>query len=199
MTTSQSASGGDDSEHGPSDGSQPAAFPKPVEPPRTVEDVRRPRFDTPEQEAFLNLWRTYDRLHRVEEELFREYDLNPQQYNTLRILKASHPDRIPTLQLASRLVSHAPDITRLLDKLEQRGLIVRERPPANRRSVLAGITPEGLELVKVLEEPVQECGRRQLGHLSDEQLAQLVELLRLARRPHEPAHGEWGSEKRPKK
>jgi DNA-binding MarR family transcriptional regulator len=160
--------------------------------PRDPAAPRGPRFDTPEQEAFLNLWRTYDRLHRVEEELFREYELNPQQYNALRILKATHPERIPTLQLAARLVSHAPDITRLLDKLEQRGLIVRERPAANRRSVLAGITPVGLRLLELLDEPVQECGRKQLGHLSDEQLAKLVELLRLARRPHEAEHGEWG-------
>jgi DNA-binding MarR family transcriptional regulator len=197
MTTSQTATGGDDPERGPPGGSQNSGPTSDVVPSPSGGELRRPRFDTPEQEAFLNLWRTYDRLHRVEEELFREYELNPQQYNALRILKASHPDRIPTLQLASRLVSHAPDITRLLDKLEQRGLIFRERPAANRRSVLAGITPEGLELVKVLEEPIQECGRRQLGHLTDEQLAQLVELLRLARRPHEPVLGEWGHDKRP--
>src|SRR5437764_9573181 len=98
----------------------------------TTPTARRPakgrRFDSLEQEAFLGLWRTYDRLRALEEELFGRYDLTPQQYNALRLLAGQHPDRIRTLDLAGRLVSRAPDITRLLDKLEQRGLAERERP-----------------------------------------------------------------------
>src|SRR5207245_6033646 len=86
------------------------------------------RFDSPEQEVFLNLWRTYDRLRTLEDELFSRYDLTPQQYNALRLLRGEHPNTMPTLLLARRLVSRAPDITRLLDKLEQRGFIERERP-----------------------------------------------------------------------
>src|SRR5205814_9816399 len=99
------------------------------------------RFDSLEQEAFLSLWRTYDRLRALEDELFARFDLTPQQYNALRLLRAAHPDPVPTLTLAERLVSRAPDITRLLDKLEQRGLVVRGRKPGARRSVLVGITP----------------------------------------------------------
>src|SRR5437764_2822231 len=87
------------------------------------------RFDSPEQEAFLSLWRTYDRLRALEDELFARFDLTPQQYNALRLLRAEHPEPVPTLALAERLVSRAPDITRLLDKLEQRGLIARTRKP----------------------------------------------------------------------
>ena len=102
------------------------------------------RFDSPEQEAFLNLWRTYDRLRALEDELFVRWDLTPQQYNSLRLLKAEHPATLPTLALADRLVSRAPDITRLLDKLEARGLIARERPADNRRVVRVGVTPAGL-------------------------------------------------------
>src|ERR1051326_659555 len=98
------------------------------------------RFDSLEQEVFLNLWRTYDRLRALEDELFARFDLTPQQYNALRLLRAEHPATTPTLALANRLVSRAPDITRLLDKLEQRGLIARERPAANRRVVRVGIT-----------------------------------------------------------
>src|SRR6266852_9417308 len=93
------------------------------------------RFDSLEQETFLNLWRTYDRLRVLEEELFGRYDLTPQQYNALRLLRGRHPGRLPTLELASRLVSRAPDITRLLDHLEGRGLIDRDRPASNRRVV----------------------------------------------------------------
>src|SRR5438874_6592679 len=89
-------------------------------------------FDSLEQEAFLNLWRTYDRLRALEEELFARYDLTPQQYNALRLLRAAQPGTVATLDLAGRLVSRAPDITRLLDKPEQGGLIPRERPAGHR-------------------------------------------------------------------
>src|SRR5215210_7291682 len=93
------------------------------------------RFDTLEQEAFLGLWRTYDRLRALEDELFGRYDLTAQQYNALRLLRRDHPAPVRTLDLAARLVSRAPDITRLLDKLEQRGLVCRDRPSDNRRVV----------------------------------------------------------------
>src|SRR5438309_9283104 len=85
------------------------------------------RFDSPEQEVFLNLWRTYDRLRALEDELFARYDLTAQQYNALRLLRGEHPAGLPTLALAGRLVSRAPDITRLIDKLESRGLVERDR------------------------------------------------------------------------
>src|SRR5581483_9422234 len=100
-------------------------------------------FDSPEQEVFLSLWRTYDRLRALEEELFARYELTPQQYNALRLLRAEHPRRVRTLDLAGRLGSRAPDITRLLDKLERRGLIERDRPADNRRVVHVGITEAG--------------------------------------------------------
>src|SRR5688572_3105692 len=90
-----------------------------------------PRFDCLEQEAFLNLWRTYDRLRAVEEELFSQHDLSAQQYNALRLLRGVHPESMPTLALGAKLISRAPDMTRLLDKLEGRGLIKRERKSDN--------------------------------------------------------------------
>src|SRR5207248_11312126 len=83
------------------------------------------RFDSPQQEAFLNLWRTYDRLRMLEDELFGRHDLTAQQYNALRLLRAAHPQSVPTLALAGQLVSRAPDITRLLDRLYERSLIER--------------------------------------------------------------------------
>jgi DNA-binding MarR family transcriptional regulator len=150
-----------------------------------------PHFDSLEQEAFLNLWRTYDRLRNEEDTLFSTYDLTAQQYNALRLLRAVHPGSLPTLSLAAKLISRAPDITRLLDKLVQRGLVVRCRPPQNRRVVEVGITPEGLDLVRELDEPVRQCHVRQLGHLSPIQLRSLIELLRMARHPHESADGPW--------
>src|SRR5437763_14742284 len=93
------------------------------------------RFDSLEQEVFLNLWRTYGRLRAFEDELFARFDLTPQQYNVLRLLRGQHPATTQTLALAGRLISRAPDITRMLDKLEQRGLIARARDGENRRVV----------------------------------------------------------------
>ncbi len=149
------------------------------------------RFDSLEQEAFLNLWRSYDRLHIVEEELFASYDLTPQQYNSLRLLRGEGGHKLATLVLASRLVSRAPDITRLLDKLEERGLVERERPSDNRRMVLIGLTAAGRALLAELDPKVRECHARQLGHLDESELRQLIALLQAARRPHEDASSHW--------
>jgi DNA-binding MarR family transcriptional regulator len=156
---------------------------------------RRPRrgFDSLEQEAFLNLWRTYDRLRRLEDELFSQYDLTPQQYNALRLLRGEEPGSLPTLTLASRLVSHAPDITRLLDKLVQRGLIRRQRPADNRRQVQVSITSEGLNLLKMLDKLVRKCHEDQLGHLPAADLRRLIALLKAARQPHETAASVWNA------
>jgi DNA-binding MarR family transcriptional regulator len=153
--------------------------------------ARRPHFDSAEQETYLNLWRTYDRLRMLEDELFGRYGLTAQQYNALRLLRASHPERLPTLAVAARLVSRAPDITRLIDRLAERGLVDRERPADNRRVVLVGITEAGLDLLRQLDEPVRDCSRRQLGHLKPAELAELTDLLRRARRPHEEAESRW--------
>src|SRR6476620_4128269 len=96
-----------------------------------VVKTRGRAFDSATQEAYLNLWRTYDRLRGYEDELFGNYDLTAQQYNALRLLRAVSPESLPTLTLAGRLISRAPDITRLLDHLVKRDLILRERKPEN--------------------------------------------------------------------
>lgn len=151
----------------------------------------RRRFDSLEQEAFLGLWRTYDRLRALEDELFGRYDLTPQQYNAMRLLYSEHPGTLRTLDLSARLVSRAPDITRLLDKLEQRGLVQRERPADNRRVVRVGITAAGIDLLDELSEPLRTCHARQLGHLNRKELEELISLLRDARLPHETSSSSW--------
>jgi DNA-binding MarR family transcriptional regulator len=148
-------------------------------------------FDCPQQEVFLNLWRTYDRLRALEEELFARHDLTPQQYNALRLLRSAHPLKLPTLTLGSRLISRAPDITRLVDKLHKRNLVERERPDDNRRVVMVGITASGIALLDQIAAEVRECHVRQLGHLTSEEMKTLTDLLRKARSPHEPLASEW--------
>jgi DNA-binding MarR family transcriptional regulator len=154
-------------------------------------DPRSRHFDSPQQEAYLSLWRTYDQLRMFEDKLFSQHELTAQQYNALRLLKAEHPGTLPTLVLASRLVSHAPDITRMLDRLGERHLVRRDRMPDNRRVVQIGITDAGLALLRELEEPVRACHEQQLGHVPLGQLKTLVDLLRAARRPHEEADSPW--------
>src|SRR5579862_1735320 len=158
--------------------------------PRSA-SVPRPRFDSPQQEVYLNLWRTYDRLRALEDDLFAGFGLTAQQYNALRLLRAEHPAPLPTLALAERLVSKAPDITRLLDKLERDGLVSRQRRQDNRRVVLVGITDKGLTLLRDIAAPLRDCHERQLGHLSPDELHRLNELLRAARAPHEREDGGW--------
>jgi len=157
----------------------------------TPASERAQRFDSQLQEAYLNLWRTYDRLRALEDEFFSPFGLTAQQYNMLRVLKTRHPRTLPTLELAQRLVSRAPDITRMLDKLEERGLVARERSKDDRRSVHVAITAAGLALLEELHKPLSECQSRQLGHLSDSDLQHLIELLRAARAPHEDESSAW--------
>ena len=142
-------------------------------------------FDSLEQRAFLNLWRCYDRLKALEDELFGRHELTAQQYNALRLLRAQHPGAVQTLELSRRLISRAPDITRLLDKLDERGLVRRHRPPGNRRVVQVAITKAGLTLLDELTDELRACHARQLGHMSARKLHALVSLLREARQPHE--------------
>ena len=148
------------------------------------------RFDSPQQEAYLALWRTYDRLRAIEDELFAGFELTAQQYNLLRLLRAA-TGPVPTLALADRLVSRAPDVTRMLDKLEERKLLTRTRPPKNRRTVLVKITPAGTALLDRIADPLRACHDRQLGHLPTADLQNLIALLKAARAPHEPPDSPW--------
>lgn len=159
--------------------------------------ARKSRFDSLQQEAYLSLWRTYDRLKSLEDELFAEFDLSAQQYNALRLLELIHHETMPTSALGNKLISRAPDMTRLLDRLEERGLVHRERRAENRRVVEVGITAAGLKLLNELATPVRECHNRQLGHLPEKDLQQLVKLLQAVRFPHEQDDSVWHKEKLP--
>ncbi len=142
-------------------------------------------FDSPSQRVFLHLWRTYDLLKAIEDECLAGFGVSAQQYNVLRLLRASHPRAVPTMQLGRNLVSRGPDITRMLDRLSQRKWIERIRPSDNRRRVDVCITAAGLALLDEMDRAIIPMHERQLGHLSDEEREQLIGLLRIVRRPHE--------------
>jgi DNA-binding MarR family transcriptional regulator len=141
---------------------------------------RRRRPPCPEEMAFLDLLRTTDMLSRGLVEILKAEDLSSTQYNVLRILRGA-PEGLPCGEIASRMITRDPDITRLLDRMEKRGLISRCRETKDRRMVMARITPEGLKLLGRLDEPVEEGHRRQLGHLGRDRLRALTELLHAAR------------------
>lgn len=127
----------------------------------------------------------------LEDELFCEFGLTSQQYNVLRILKVAYPKSIATLTIANQLISRAPDITRMLDRLAANNWIERTRTEYDRRIVLACITPIGLALLKSIREPLRNCHHRQLGHLTPNDLESLSKLLQLTRAPHESAESLW--------
>ena len=130
-----------------------------------------------EEAAFLDLLRTVDLLSRPLAQVLKTEDLSSTQYNVLRILRGA-PEGLTCGEIGSRMITRDPDITRLLDRLEKRGLVVRHRDANDRRSVLTWITPDGLELLARLDDPIQDAHRRQLGHLGREKLRALGELLR---------------------
>ncbi len=141
--------------------------------------VRR-RAACPEEAAFLDLLRTCDLLSRGPAQVLKTEDLSATQYNVLRILRGA-PEGLPCGEIGSRMITRDPDITRLLDRLEKRELISRSRETKDRRMVMARITPEGLKLLAMLDAPVQESHRKQLGHLGRERLRALSELLQACR------------------
>jgi DNA-binding MarR family transcriptional regulator len=145
-------------------------------------DNKRRRAACPEEAAFLDLLRTADILSRRLIPVLKAEHLSATQYNVLRILRGAG-EGLACGEIASRMITRDPDVTRLLDRLEKRALISRCRETKDRRTVMARITPEGLKLLARLDEPVQAAHRKQLGHLGRERLRTLTEVLRMARGP----------------
>jgi DNA-binding MarR family transcriptional regulator len=138
------------------------------------------RVGSPEETAFLDLLRTSDMLSRGMAGVLKAEDLSTTQYNVLRILRGSQAG-LPCGEIASRMITRDPDVTRLLDRMEKRGLISRTREARDRRLVTARISSEGLALVNRMDEPVQQLHRKLLGHLGKDRLKALSELLAAAR------------------
>lgn len=114
-------------------------------------------------------------------ETLRTVNLTGPQYNVLRILRGSGSEGASVSEISDRMITKDSDVTRLLDRLEARELISRERQTKDRRIVLTYITKKGLALLKNLEQPINECHERQLGHLTEKQLMDLSRLLELVR------------------
>jgi DNA-binding MarR family transcriptional regulator len=148
-------------------------------------EIRQSRpFPSVSQEAVVALFRTADVVRRSLTEAIAPAGMTLQQYNVLRILRGAGADGLPTLEVANRMIEHAPGITRMMDRLEAHGWVARERCPTDRREVLCRITGDGLALLRRLDATIDEADRQAMGSLDDAVLEQLVGLLDQVRAAH---------------
>ena len=138
-------------------------------------------FAAPTQEAAIALMRTADLVRRSVSTVVEPHGITIQQYNVLRILRGAGADGLPTLEIADRMIEQTPGITRLIDRLELKKLVSRERCASDRRQVFCRITPDGLSLLSRLDLPIGEAEKIALASLSERQLSQLLSLLDRAR------------------
>lgn len=134
------------------------------------------------QEAGLALQRTAASVAHAHAEAFKPFGISGAQYNVLRILRGAGEAGLCRNEVGERLVTKVPDVTRLIDRLEDRGLVERTREGADRRFVTTRITAAGRELLAEIEAPLIELEKRVFGHMSDEQLRSLIDLLALTRK-----------------
>ncbi len=138
-------------------------------------------FTSREQEAYLSLLRTADALQARVEARLKEFGLTATQYNALRILRGAGAEGLPCREIGERMITHDPDITRLLNRLEDRGFVERTRARHDRRVIYGKITAAGLKLLREMDGPIDKHGREIFCHVGQEQLKQLIELLELVR------------------
>ncbi len=142
---------------------------------------QRKPFGSVQHEAVLNILRTSNLLTDAFERVIKPHGITGSQYNVLRILRGAAPGGLCRNDIRERLLNRMPDVTRLLDRMEQSGLVSRSRDGDDRRIVTTKITRAGMRIVNILDEPVAKQHQQQLGHMSDEQLRTLVRLLTVAR------------------
>jgi len=135
------------------------------------------------EEASLNLSRTEAVLQEGLDRVLKPHELSTTQYNVLRILRGAGPEGLCRQEIRDRLLTRMPDVTRLLDRMEEAGLVSRARDTADRRLVTTRLTSRGRKLVDALDGPIAEEHQRRLGHLSDTELRTLVRLLTRLRHP----------------
>jgi len=150
-------------------------------------------FTSREAEAYLSLLRTSVALQTQVEAQLKEFGLTGTQYNALRILRGAGPEGLPCREIGERMITRDPDITRLLDRLEDRGFVQRTRAKHDRRVIFGKITAAGLRLLREMDKPLEKYGREMLRHVGPEKLKQLIELLEMVRSEEEEAdyRGYW--------
>ena len=134
-------------------------------------------FRSREQQAVVGLLRTADAIKRSLAHVIEPHGITPQQYNVLRILRGAAPEGLPTLTIGERMVEQTPGVTRLIDRLERKGLVARIPCPKDRRRVFCQITPKGLDLLEELDEPVNRWDAQTVSILPPSEVDSLIKLL----------------------
>ncbi|HVV47227.1 MAG TPA: MarR family transcriptional regulator [Bryobacteraceae bacterium] len=151
-------------------------------PGKLQQEIEQTRpFELVEEEAMLNIVRTAEVLQRTIADFLNGFGLSSVQYNVLRILRGAGPAGATCSQIGKRMLTHDPDITRLLDRMEARGLIARARDGADRRAVITRITETGLALVGEIDQPLKILFQTRLGKVGREELASLTSQLEKVR------------------
>ena len=143
----------------------------------------RPNAAAPlEDQVFVAVLKIADSLTQEAEQLIKSAGLTSAQYNVLRILRGAEPHGLLCRGIAERMISRDPDMTRLLDRMEKHSWISRQRQQDDRRVVKTRITPEGLRLLKKLDQPIHNLHKGQFRHMTPARLKLLSELLSEAAR-----------------
>ncbi|HET6349731.1 MAG TPA: MarR family transcriptional regulator [Candidatus Krumholzibacteria bacterium] len=137
----------------------------------------------------MALWTSADRVRAAIDAVVATRGITLQQYNVLRILRGAEPDGLPTLAIGERMIERTPGITRMIDRLEAKGLVARERRSGDRRCVHVKISRTGLELLAGLDRKIDAADRGAFATLSDAELSRLTELLERVRDAHESESG----------
>jgi len=145
---------------------------------------RRP-FHSAAHEAVVALLRTADLVRRQTEALVEPHGITAQQYNVLRILRGAGTDGVPTLEVAARMIEQTPGITRLLDRLEAKELVRRQRCPHDRRQHLCWITPKALAMLAKLDAPTLRAHEESMKKLRKKDRETFIRLLDAVRAAHQ--------------
>ncbi|MSR21805.1 MAG: MarR family transcriptional regulator [Gemmatimonadetes bacterium] len=154
----------------------------PARPISIHEEIQQSKpFRTRSQEAFLALLRTADDMRRRVSQVLEPAGVTLQQYNVLRILRGAGPNGLATLAIAERMVERTPGVTRLIDRMEEKGWVTRERCTEDRRRVWCRITEQGLRLLAPLDPQVNAVDDSLEQVLEQDELAALIRYLDLLR------------------
>ncbi len=153
---------------------------------KTAASRRTPvrRKPVPANAALIALFAAADRVRAFVADIVEPHGITGQQYNVLRILRGAEPDGLPTLTIAERMIERAPGITRMIDRLETKDLVERERRGGDRRCVHVRITRAGLGLLDRLDAPIRRADRAAFAALDDREVSQLAALLERVRASH---------------
>jgi DNA-binding MarR family transcriptional regulator len=141
--------------------------------------LKQARFANPQQEALLSVAVAAGTIQDLADAVCERHGLTRSQYNVLRILRGVHPEGHPRREIAQRMIERAPDVTRLVDRLQAQGLVRRNRGGKDQRQVITRITSKGLKLLEGIQPEIEQMGTSLLSQLSEKDCHELSRLCAL--------------------